>query len=148
MGLDLDFSFHAHDAVSLTTCPGAKECTLLAHANYLTRTSDYFKDVFKEDWTGDGMRVIDLEFKDSYFISHYLDYLYSRRLPTSDIVTDCMDDFADNPGHCKTALNGYRGAKDPLDGAAVVAELALAEKGHYAPGFWRCEDGVMAEVPW
>lgn len=59
-----------------------------------------------------------------------------------------VDFYAANPGHCKTALNGYRGAKDPLDGAAVVVELALAEKGRYALGFWQCEDGVMGEVPW
>lgn len=36
---------------------------------------------------------------------------------------------AASPGHCRTALNGFRGMKDPLDGAkVVVVELALVEK--------------------
>lgn len=31
--------------------------------------------------------------------------------------------YAANPGHCKTAFNGYRGTKDPKDGAEVVVRL-------------------------
>ncbi|KAG4428463.1 hypothetical protein IFR05_016049, partial [Cadophora sp. M221] len=31
--------------------------------------------------------------------------------------------FAANPGYCKTAFNGFRGTKDPLDGAEVVVRL-------------------------
>ena len=56
--------------------------------------------------------------------------------------------YAANPGHCKTAFNNYKGKKDPLEGARVVEELALAEKGVYDAGFWQCEDGVMSEMPW
>lgn len=41
------------------------------------------------------------------------------------------DFWAVNPGHCKTAFNGYRGAKDPLDGAEVVVQLVLAERGQW-----------------
>lgn len=56
--------------------------------------------------------------------------------------------YAANPGHCKTAFNGYKGKKDPLEGARVVEELALAEKGVYTNGFWQYEDGVMSEMQW
>jgi NAD(P)-dependent dehydrogenase (short-subunit alcohol dehydrogenase family) len=57
--------------------------------------------------------------------------------------------WAANPGHCKTAFNGYRGAKDPLDGAEVVVQLALGRKGQWKKGgFWEFEEGVMREVPW
>ncbi|KAH7417817.1 hypothetical protein BKA64DRAFT_180059 [Cadophora sp. MPI-SDFR-AT-0126] len=54
--------------------------------------------------------------------------------------------FAANPGHCKTAFNGFRGTKDPLDGAEVVIRLVGGEgrKG----GFWEFEEGVLREVPW
>ena len=41
-----------------------------------------------------------------------------------------------SPGHCKTAFNGYRGTRDPLEGATVVVELVKAEKGkHKNAGF-------------
>ncbi|KAF6220892.1 hypothetical protein HO133_002572 [Letharia lupina] len=42
--------------------------------------------------------------------------------------------YAAIPGHCKTAFNGFRGTKDPLDGARVVVELVLAEEGKYENG--------------
>jgi NAD(P)-dependent dehydrogenase (short-subunit alcohol dehydrogenase family) len=56
--------------------------------------------------------------------------------------------YAANPGHCKTAFNGFKGKKDPIEGARVVVELALAEKGRYASGFWQFEDGEMSEMEW
>ena len=57
--------------------------------------------------------------------------------------------YAASPGHCKTAFNGYRGTKDPLDGAKVVVELIEAKIGTYEGGtFWEYEKDGMAEVPW
>jgi NAD(P)-dependent dehydrogenase (short-subunit alcohol dehydrogenase family) len=56
--------------------------------------------------------------------------------------------YAANPGHCKTAFNGFKGKKDPVEGAGVVVELALAAKGRYAPGFWECEGSEMREMKW
>jgi len=57
--------------------------------------------------------------------------------------------WAANPGHCKTAFNGYRGAKDPLDGAEVVVQLVIGERGRWKKGgFWEFEEGLMREVPW
>jgi NAD(P)-dependent dehydrogenase (short-subunit alcohol dehydrogenase family) len=57
--------------------------------------------------------------------------------------------FAINPGHCKTSFNGFRGTKDPIDGAEVVVRIVGDEKGDYGKGrFWEFEEGVMREVPW
>ncbi|KAF7195594.1 Short-chain dehydrogenase/reductase tropE [Pseudocercospora fuligena] len=53
-----------------------------------------------------------------------------------------------SPGWCKTAFNGFRGPKDPFQGAQVLVELALAAKGQYENGFWQFEDGKMETVPW
>ena len=58
--------------------------------------------------------------------------------------------YSANPGHCRTAFNGYRGTKDPLDGANAVVELAMAEPGKYESGFWQMEEGDegAVRVPW
>ncbi|KAE9371474.1 NAD(P)-binding protein [Stipitochalara longipes BDJ] len=57
--------------------------------------------------------------------------------------------WAANPGHCKTAFNGYRGTKDPIDGAEVVVQLVMGKRGQWKKGgFWEFEEGVMREVPW
>jgi NAD(P)-dependent dehydrogenase (short-subunit alcohol dehydrogenase family) len=54
-----------------------------------------------------------------------------------------------NPGHCKTAFNGFRGTKDPLEGAEVVFQLVTGERGRWKKGaFWEFEEGAMREVPW
>ncbi|KAL9071294.1 MAG: hypothetical protein Q9161_004310 [Pseudevernia consocians] len=58
--------------------------------------------------------------------------------------------YAASPGRCKTAFNGFRGTKDPSDGAKVIVELALAEKGKYENGFWQLEsdEKEASRVPW
>lgn len=50
-----------------------------------------------------------------------------------------------NPGHCKTALNEYKGKKDPLAGANVVTELV---HGEFGTGFWQNDNGPMEKMPW
>jgi hypothetical protein len=56
--------------------------------------------------------------------------------------------FAANPGHCKTAFNGFRGTKDPLDGAEIVVRLIMAGRGEWRSGcFLEFEGGVIRESP-
>jgi NAD(P)-dependent dehydrogenase (short-subunit alcohol dehydrogenase family) len=50
--------------------------------------------------------------------------------------------WAGNPRHCKTAFNGYRGTKGPIDGAEVVVQLVIGERGRWKRGgFWEFEEG-------
>lgn len=58
--------------------------------------------------------------------------------------------YAATPGSCKTAFNGFRGIRDPLDGAKVFAELAFAPEGKYEGGFWEMggQDSETRTVPW
>jgi hypothetical protein len=56
--------------------------------------------------------------------------------------------YAANPGHCRTAFNGYMGKKDPVEGARVVVELVLAGRRVYGNGFWQFEEGAMGELAW
>lgn len=55
------------------------------------------------------------------------------------------------PGHCKTAFNGFKGKRDPLEGANVVVELVRASKGQYKnAGFWETIGNSLdlVEIPW
>ncbi|EEU36121.1 uncharacterized protein NECHADRAFT_87211 [Fusarium vanettenii 77-13-4] len=57
--------------------------------------------------------------------------------------------WAVSPGHCKTAFNGYRGKKDPLEGAESVIRLLETKKGEIEAGtFWEYENGAFQQVPW
>ncbi|KAF2725776.1 NAD(P)-binding protein [Polychaeton citri CBS 116435] len=54
-----------------------------------------------------------------------------------------------NPGHCRTAFNGFKGARDPLEGAEVAVDLALAEDGQFeGAGFWEKVDGTVRKMAW
>ncbi|KAI1272536.1 NAD(P)-binding protein [Xylaria sp. FL0933] len=54
-----------------------------------------------------------------------------------------------NPGYCKTGFNGFRGPKDPLEGAEVVLRLLQSERGKIGGAtFWEFEDGEFREAPW
>jgi NAD(P)-dependent dehydrogenase (short-subunit alcohol dehydrogenase family) len=53
-----------------------------------------------------------------------------------------------SPGHCKTALNGFRGSKDPGEGAKVVVKLVNSDRNAYASGFWQCEEDELLPVQW
>uniref|UniRef100_A0A0D2YAI2 Uncharacterized protein n=1 Tax=Fusarium oxysporum (strain Fo5176) TaxID=660025 RepID=A0A0D2YAI2_FUSOF len=56
--------------------------------------------------------------------------------------------WAVSPGHCKTAFNGYKGRKDPLEGAEAVVRLLESTKGDIEPGtFWEYENGSFQQVP-
>ncbi|KAF5667266.1 short chain dehydrogenase reductase family [Fusarium heterosporum] len=57
--------------------------------------------------------------------------------------------WAVSPGHCKTAFNGYKGKKDPIEGAESIVKLLEAKKGDIEVGtFWEYEDGNFQQVPW
>jgi len=56
-----------------------------------------------------------------------------------------------SPGHCKTEFNGYRGARDPMEGANVVIECATRPKHELRnAGFWETKGSSreLTEVPW
>lgn len=57
-----------------------------------------------------------------------------------------------NPGHCRTGLNGFRGERDPFEGARVVEEIVCGGVGEEeGVGFWVWEggeEGRMGRVEW
>jgi NAD(P)-dependent dehydrogenase (short-subunit alcohol dehydrogenase family) len=70
---------------------------------------------------------------------------FDKLAENKDVEFQCIA-----PGHCKTAFNGFRGSRDPLDGAKVVVELVTAEKDGFPSGFWQMEEGddEPKTIPW
>ena len=68
---------------------------------------------------------------------------YAKAEPEVQIYSAC-------PGFCNTAFNGWKGTKDPLDGAKVIVELVLAAEGIYEGGFWHMEgeDTQPRRIAW
>lgn len=65
------------------------------------------------------------------------------------VEDDKVTFWAVNPGHCKTGFNGFRGQKDPLDGAEVVMRLLESERDAIRGGtFWEFEKGDFQMIPW
>jgi hypothetical protein len=74
------FMFYQDDAVTLHTGPTGH--AMLAHASYIARNSDFFKAALKKDWIEGQTRVIKLPEERPDIVSHYLNYAYSKVLPT------------------------------------------------------------------
>lgn len=53
--------------------------------------------------------------------------------------------WAVSPGHCRTAFNGFRGVKEPVEGAEVVVRVV---EGGVREGFWEIEGCALREVAW
>lgn len=71
------------------------------------------------------------------------------REDASTTVNGKITFWAVSPGHCKTGFNGFRGSKDPLDGAEVVVRLLNSAPGEIEGGtFWEYESGIFQMPPW
>lgn len=53
-----------------------------------------------------------------------------------------------SPGHCKTAFNGYRGTRDPEEGAAVVIELVTGARRETKNWETIGASRELVQVPW
>jgi NAD(P)-dependent dehydrogenase (short-subunit alcohol dehydrogenase family) len=86
----------------------------------------------------------------SYSISKVgLNALTIEMQKTEDTERGNVKFYAANPGHCATALNGFRGTKDPKEGAEVVVRLVGMKGDEWKGGsFVEFEEGVMRPVPW
>jgi hypothetical protein len=71
---------------TVTLLVGLKEEPLVAHENYLTKNSDFFKTAMKKEWAEGQTRVIKLPEDDPDTVTDYLTFVYSRDLPTSTLI--------------------------------------------------------------
>jgi len=53
-----------------------------------------------------------------------------------------------NPGHCKTAFNGYRGTRDPEEGAIVIVELVVGKRRPLAVYQTEGSSRELHTLPW
>ena len=56
-----------------------------------------------------------------------------------------------SPGHCKTALNGFKGPRDPMEGANVVVECVIRSREKLDnAGFWETDGDSreLLKIPW
>ncbi len=70
----------------------------------------------------------------------------SRYAENKDVVFQTV-----SPGHCKTALNGFRGPRDPMEGANVIVECVLRSREELEnAGFWETDGDSreLLKIPW
>lgn len=52
------------------------------HESFITRTSEFFATALKKAWGKGKTRVIKLPEEDPVYLAYYLDWIYTRKLPT------------------------------------------------------------------
>jgi hypothetical protein len=75
-------NFNAENAITLLVGPEKQK--LIVHASYITRTSAFFATALKKEWTEGQTRTIELHEETPEMMAHYLDWVYTSKLPTKD----------------------------------------------------------------
>jgi hypothetical protein len=88
---NINCSFDEDDAVTLHV--GPTEHAILAHGNFISRRSEFFKAALKKEWVEGQTRIIKLPDEDPQVVTHYLSYTYSKCLPTDIFTADFMGTF-------------------------------------------------------
>lgn len=79
-GLKPCYKFNAENAVTLLVGPDRH--SMIVHASYLSRTSEFFASALKKEWIEGQTRTIELDEEYPDLMVHYLDWLYTTELPT------------------------------------------------------------------
>ena len=138
---NVNCTFDQDDAVTLHV--GPEEHAILAHGNFISRRSDFFKAALKKEWAEGQTRIIKLPDEDHQVVTHYLSYTYSKCLPTDIFTTDFMGTFPDESDEYYQLLAelyvlGERLLDETIRGALIKEILRLTkltdkESKHYYP---------------
>jgi hypothetical protein len=130
-------SFDQNDAVTLHV--GPSEHTILAHTDFISRDSEFFKAALKKDWVEGKTRIIKLPDECPKVFTHYLNYVYCKRLPTKILITKSGSTFVkDSAEHYQLLVKLYVLGERLLDDSvrdAVLLKIVrltyLFEKSSY-----------------
>ena len=126
----LQASFDQDDAITLHVNP--TEHAILAHGNFISRRSEFFKAVLKKELAEGQTRVIKLPDEDPQVLTHYLSYTYSNCLPTDIVTADFLGTFPEESDECYQLLAelyvlGERLLDETIRGALIKEILRLAK---------------------
>jgi hypothetical protein len=82
--------FHPDSLVTLLA--GPEEHRMVVHETYLSQDSAFFKAALKKQWTEGQTRVIKLPEESLEPMQHYIDHVYSGRVPTHNLTAEKMSD--------------------------------------------------------
>lgn len=88
---NINCSFDQDDAVALHV--GPTEHAILAHGNFISRRSEFFKAALKKEWAEGQTRIIKLPDEEPRVVTYYLSYAYSKCLPTDIFTADFLGTF-------------------------------------------------------
>jgi hypothetical protein len=125
----LNCSFDQGDAVTLHV--GPTEHTILAHANFISRESEFFEAALKKEWAESRTRIIKLPDECPHLVTHYLNYVYCKCLPTDIVTPASKHDFVQNSDQhyqllAKLYVLGERLLDRSVRGAAINEIIRLA----------------------
>jgi hypothetical protein len=67
---------------------GSEEREFLAHGGYLSQHSSFFEAALKKEWVEGQSRIVKLLEEEPYMVAQYLDFTYTKTLPTDSTKDD------------------------------------------------------------
>jgi hypothetical protein len=89
---DLKPSYHFNAENTVTLLVGPEKQSMIVHTGYLTRTSEFFASALKKVWIEGQTRTIELDEETPELMAHYLDWVYTTRLPSKDCKSFMTED--------------------------------------------------------
>jgi hypothetical protein len=125
---NINCSFDEDDAVTLHV--GPTEHAILAHGNFISRRSEFFKAALKKEWAEGQTRIVKLPDEDPQVVAHYLSYTYSKCLPTDIFSADFMGTFPEESDEyyqllAELYVRGERLLDETIRGAIIKEFIRL-----------------------
>ena len=149
---------HFDKGDSVTLIVGPEKHELLVHANYIVRSSKFFKTALKKEWREGQTRKISLPTDDYETVTDYMRFIYSDKFPgpqTENLTQASTSHFAAQRfiPLAKLYVLGHRMMDDAVK-KAVIRELhRISTQCHCGTCFPGCEtvniiyDGTMEGDP-
>ena len=128
------YRFNAENAVTLLV--GPDKHSMIVHASYLARTSEFFASALKKEWTEGQTRIIELDEETPELMAHYLDWLYTTELPTKGCKSFDLESsrVGTNDLLAELYVLGERRLDSQLRDAIITEFIRLRLAFHYASG--------------
>lgn len=115
----------SHPDSLVTLLVGPEGQRMVVHESYLSLDSAFFKAALSKQWIEGQTRVIQLPEESPEPMQHYMEFVYSGRVPTQDLTAEKMSEIDEK--HCY----------DSLAHLYVLAERVLNPK---------CQNAIIREI--
>lgn len=134
---------------TVTLLVGPEKRKLLAHAHYLTKSSEFFKAALNKEWKEGQTRVVELPEENIVTTTHYLEFVYEGRFCSSALKDYKEDQVTTEDSYfelCQLYTFGERVCDASLRNSTIHEMIRLISLRDDDGGYWAPDWNSAAEA--